>query len=97
MSILCEDCIEGMKKMKDESIDIIIADPPYNIGKDTWDNISNYVEWLVSVIKILETKLRDNGSFFMFHNNMETISELMIAIKKETKFIFKQMIDSCNL
>ena len=28
----------------------------------------------------------------MFHNNMEMISELMYHIKKETKFIFKQMI-----
>ena len=29
-----EDCISGMKKIIDESIDIIICDPPYNIGKD---------------------------------------------------------------
>ena len=28
-----EDCIVGMKKIKDESVDIIICDPPYNIGK----------------------------------------------------------------
>ena len=26
-----EDCLEGMKKLPDESIDIIITDPPYNI------------------------------------------------------------------
>ena len=29
-----EDCIIGMKKIKTEYIDIIICDPPYNIGKD---------------------------------------------------------------
>jgi site-specific DNA-methyltransferase (adenine-specific) len=28
----------------------------------------------------------------MFHNEMETISELMVAIKKNTKFVYKQMI-----
>ena len=28
------DCIEGMKTLESESVDIIIADPPYNIGKD---------------------------------------------------------------
>ena len=29
-----EDCILGMKKIKSDSADIIICDPPYNIGKD---------------------------------------------------------------
>ena len=29
-----EDCISAMKKIKSGSINIIIADPPYNIGKD---------------------------------------------------------------
>ena len=28
------DCIQELKKMKKETVDIIICDPPYNIGKD---------------------------------------------------------------
>jgi len=32
--INCEDCISGMKKIADGTVDIIICDPPYNIGKD---------------------------------------------------------------
>ena len=47
---------------------------------------------MMQVIKKLENKLKDNGSFFMFHNDMETISELIVNIKKDTKFVFKQMI-----
>lgn len=86
------DCIDALKEIPDKSIQLICIDPPYNIGKDTWDNIDNYVEWLLNIIKILETKLKDNGSFFMFHNEMETISELMVAIRKQTKFVYKQMI-----
>lgn len=86
------DCIDALKEVPDKSIQLICIDPPYNIGKDTWDNIDNYIEWLLSIIQILETKLKDNGSFFMFHNEMETISELMVTIKKNTKFIFRQMI-----
>ena len=86
------DCIDELKNVPDKSIQLICIDPPYNIGKDTWDNIDNYIEWLLSIIKILETKLKDNGSFFMFHNEMETISELMVAIRKQTKFVYKQMI-----
>ena len=86
------DCLNILKKVPDSSIQLICIDPPYNIGKDTWDKIDNYVGWLLSVIAVLETKLKPNGSFFMFHNNMETISELMVAIRKQTKFVFKQMI-----
>lgn len=86
------DCLDKLNKIDDKSIQLICIDPPYNIGKDSWDKIDNYIEFMMSVIKKLETKLKDNGSFFMFHNDMETISELMVNIKKHTKFVFKQMI-----
>lgn len=36
-----EDCLVGMKKIPDNSIDLIIADPPYNLSKGgewKWDN-----------------------------------------------------------
>ena len=92
IKLIYGDCLSSLQKVPDKSIQLVCIDPPYNIGKDTWDNIENYVEWLISIIKILETKLKDNGSFFMFHNEMETISELMVAIKKNTKFVYKQMI-----
>lgn len=86
------DCLDQLDKVDDKSVQLICIDPPYNIGKDSWDIIDNYIDFMVNVIKKLETKLKDNGSFFMFHNDMETISELMIAIKKNTRFVFKQMI-----
>ena len=39
--ILNTDCIEGMKNLPDNSVDLIIADPPYNLSKSgdwKWDN-----------------------------------------------------------
>lgn len=92
IKLINEDCLTALEDIPDKSVQMICIDPPYNIGKDTWDTISNYNEFMMSVIKKLETKLMDNGSFFMFHNDMETISELMINIKKDTKFKFNQMI-----
>ncbi len=35
------DCLEGMKEMPDKSVDLVIADPPYNLSKGAewkWDN-----------------------------------------------------------
>ena len=86
------DCLEKLNYVNDKTIQLICIDPPYNIGKDSWDKIDNYIDFMIDVIKKLETKLKDNGSFFMFHNDMETISELMVNIKKHTNFVFKQMI-----
>lgn len=86
------DCIQQLDKVDDKSVQLICIDPPYNIGKDTWDSISNYQEFMITIIKKLELKLRDNGSFFMFHNDMQTISELMINIKTHTSLKFNQMI-----
>lgn len=36
--VILGDAIAGMKKLPDESCDIIIADPPYNVGKDFGNN-----------------------------------------------------------
>lgn len=33
--IFCEDCLEGMKRIPDKSVDLIVADPPYEfVGSD---------------------------------------------------------------
>ena len=32
--IYCIDALEGLKQLEDNSIDLVVTDPPYNIGKD---------------------------------------------------------------
>ena len=85
-------CLKELEKVDDKSIQLICIDPPYNINKDEWDNIDNYVEWLTNVVTLLEKKLRNNGSFFIFHNEMETIAELILSIRQHTRLKLKQMI-----
>ncbi|KIL42834.1 site-spific DNA-methyltransferase (adenine-spific) [Jeotgalibacillus alimentarius] len=39
--VYLEDCLEGMKKIQDNTVDIVIADPPYNLSKGgswSWNN-----------------------------------------------------------
>lgn len=95
LKIIKGDAIEKLDMVENKSIQTICIDPPYNIGKDTWDSWENndkYIEWLMKIIIKLEKKLKDNGSFFIFHNDMEQISEIMQQIKTMTKLKFKQMI-----
>jgi DNA modification methylase len=32
------DCLPFMQSLKDKSIDCVLTDPPYGIGKEYWDN-----------------------------------------------------------
>lgn len=64
------DCIEGMKKIIDEnSIDIIITSPPYNIGikynshKDTMP-FDEYLDWMEEFGRMCKRVLKNNGSLF---------------------------------
>ena len=84
--------MEGLKQIPDKSINLIVIDPPYNIGKADWDKIDNYIEWMGQVFKECERVLKNNGSFYFFHNDFEQMAELQHWIKKNTSFIFKQMI-----
>ena len=67
-----EDCVEFMKKMKDEgiSVDVIVTSPPYNINKDYGEYSDNkeheeYLDWLQNVAETSRSILKDNGSFFL--------------------------------
>jgi len=66
-----EDCIVGMKKIKDESVDIIICDPPYNIGKDFGNNsdkqnMDTYLSWCDEWIQECLRILKPSGTLYVF-------------------------------
>ena len=89
------DCLEVMKNIPSKSINLVIIDPPYNIGKDKWDKwdtVEDYVEFMGQVFKECERVLNDNGSFYFFHNDFLQIVELQNYINKNTNFIFKQLL-----
>lgn len=87
-----EDCLEGMGRLPNKSVNLVIADSPYNIGKAEWDRIPNYVSWCGKWILECQRVLKDNGSFYWFHNCIPTISRLMVWIEEDTDFVFKQFI-----
>ena len=77
-----------MKDIPDGSIDLVLTDPPYNIGKAKWDKIPDYINWCGKWIKECERVLKDNGSFYFWHNDMVQIAQLMEWIRQNTKFVF---------
>ncbi|CAH0304558.1 DNA-methyltransferase [Priestia megaterium] len=89
------DCIEGMRMLPDKSVDLVVIDPPYNIGKDKrwdkWKTVDSYVGFMTEVFRECERVLKPNGSFYWFHNDMNQIRKLMDSLDK-TSFVFKQLI-----
>ena len=66
-----EDCILGMKKILSESVDIIICDPPYNIGKDFGNNsdkqsMTDYLIWCDLWITECLRILKPNGTLYIY-------------------------------
>lgn len=65
------ECIESMRKLPDESIDLIVADPPYwKVIGEKWDyrwrTESDYVKWSLQWIGEVARILRKGGSFYCF-------------------------------
>ena len=77
-----------MKQIPDGSVDLVLTDPPYNIGKAKWDKIPDYINWCGKWIKECERVLKDNGSFYFWHNDMPQIAQIMEWIRQNTKFVF---------
>ena len=79
------DCIEQLSRVEDKTQQAIIIDPPYNIGKDKWDNIPDYYNWLGNIIEKLIPKLKDSGTFVIFHNDFRMLSKIDLEIQNRTE------------
>ena len=66
------DCVEGLKQVPDNSVDLIVTSPPYNCGieYDSWDdNMSwaNYLKWCREWLTECYRVLKDDGRFCLNH------------------------------
>ncbi len=62
------DCIEWMKTINDSSVDMIFADPPYNIKKADWDRFESqeaYIAWSMCWVREASRILKPTGTLFI--------------------------------
>jgi len=71
-SIIWGDAITTLRtQIHDSSIDLIFADPPYNIGKDfngnkdKWLSTEAYLEWCYTWLNLCIDKLKPTGSLYV--------------------------------
>ena len=71
MKLINGDCIENLRNLQSESVDLIIADPPYfKVVNQKWDYFwkteIEYINWCKEWIKECSRVLRKGGSFYLF-------------------------------
>lgn len=77
------DCLEVMKKIDDNFIDLIIADPPYGIKIEKWDIFST--EWIEECYRIL--KPTGNICVFAGWSNVSKLKDVLLKYFKERNWI----------
>ena len=65
-------CLKVLREaIPDSSVDLIFADPPYNIGKmfgefeDRWPSDNDYAEWCFEWLSLCLSKLKSTGSLYV--------------------------------
>ena len=84
-------CIDGIKDLEDESVDIVIADPPYNIGKDFGNNsdkqkIEDYIEWSKEWMDQAIRVLKRSGTMYIYGFS-EILAHLSVNIELDKRWL----------
>ena len=69
--IILGDCLNELKTINTETVDLVVADPPYwKVIGEKWDyewrTEKDYVEWSIKWITETSRVLRKGGSFYLF-------------------------------
>lgn len=82
-------CFDFLKKIDDESVDLAIIDPPYNLKKAQWDTFKSQDDFLTFTYKwidLLIPKLKKTGSLYIFNTPFNSTFILQYLIKKGLVF-----------
>jgi site-specific DNA-methyltransferase (adenine-specific) len=81
------DVLKFLRGIENESVDLIFADPPYNIKKAEWDSFQSqkqYVEWSLLWIREAHRILKPSGTLYVCG-----FSEILADIKWAASHLFK--------
>ncbi len=71
IKIISGDAVSELKKITSETVDLIIADPPYNLGKDYGNNFDNkefneYIDFSNQWLSEAKRILKKSGTIYVF-------------------------------
>ncbi|MBU0630972.1 MAG: site-specific DNA-methyltransferase [Candidatus Margulisbacteria bacterium] len=96
--IFIEDAVAFLKKVPDNSIQLLIIDPPYNLGLDYWDHFNNYLDWARQWLDELYRILAPTGNCVIFggfqYQDLKKgdLLEILHYTRHQTKLRFTNLI-----
>lgn len=96
IEIFHDDSINYLKTIHSNSVDLIIADPPYNLGKDYGNNndtksFNEYMSFSKRWIEEAYRILKNTGTIYIFMG-VRFISYLYMLLEKDYNFVFNSWI-----
>ncbi len=78
------DCLEGLKLLEDNSVDLVVIDPPYNISIDEWDKFDDgeYLGWIEKVCDELIRVTKRTSSIYIF-GDFRFIGDIKVMMNKK--------------
>lgn len=95
MQIFNDDCLNVLPKLEDRSVDLIVADIPYNVTSHSWDTFetqSEYIKFLSDVFCECERVLKPTGSIYIFQSDFNQIMQINQMLQNDTNFLMKNMV-----
>lgn len=70
-NVLNIDALDGIKQLPNDSLDLVIADPPYNLGKDYGNDsdkkqTAEFLGWTKTWLLLVLPKMKRTGSLYIF-------------------------------
>jgi len=65
-AVFTSDCLEVLSQLPDDSIQLIVCDPPYNILMADWDDHADYISWSRAWLKEAHRVLSPRGNLVIF-------------------------------
>src|SRR3989338_796046 len=83
------DCFDFLSKIDDNSINLAVIDPPYNMSKADWDTFKSHKDFLDFTYKWIDAllpKLKQNGSLYIFNTSFNSAYILQHLVSKNMVF-----------
>ena len=96
IEIILGEAIEELKKIKSNTIDLIVADPPYNLNKDYGNksdsrSFNDYIKFTIDWTKEAVRVLKPTGTIYVFMG-FRFISYLYKILEKDNSLLFSNWI-----
>ncbi|HRK68856.1 MAG TPA: site-specific DNA-methyltransferase, partial [Hyphomonas sp.] len=96
IQLITGDATQEMRKLNSVSVDLVIADPPYNLGKDYGNNhdvkgFDEYLEFSRDWLREAHRLLKPNGTLYVFMG-FRFIAYLYDILDRELQMFFNSWI-----